>query len=308
MKKFIKTVFIVGLCGVGTIALAHAVLGKHRTHDAAKALQSMAQGSVDELIANQQDMRKELQKLRKEYPKQIAFMRHQIAEIDRELDVTAKSETKASDIIRLCEEDISYLQAQQSIVTESGSEARVIEHRGALYSAIETQVLVNRIEETRNIYIERATESIEQRAILVSEKEALSLELEAIRTEQAEFEAEYQSLVREIERLKRNEEMLKLTEKRRGMGGERHGQSMETLSHVKSAIERARMEQEERLKAAKIAPRNMDYETRARLLELQRQREAKRKTEPTPEAQDSTEDDSISAKNDEESETFQFSE
>ncbi|MCF6228905.1 MAG: hypothetical protein L3J82_09670 [Planctomycetes bacterium] len=308
MKRFIKTVFIVGLCGVGTIALAHAVLGKHRTHDAAKALQSMAQGSVDELIANQQDMRKELQKLRKEYPKQIAFMRHQIAEIDRELDVTAKSETKASDIIRLCEKDISYLQAQQSIVAESGSEARVIEHRGALYSAIETQVLVNRIEETRNIYIERATESIEQRAILVSEKEALSLELEAIRTEQAEFEAEYQSLVREIERLKRNEEMLKLTEKRRGMGSERHGHSMETLSHVKSAIERARMEQEERLKAAKIAPRNMDYETRARLLELQRRREAKRKTEPTPEAQDSTEDDSISTKNDEESETFQFSE
>ncbi|MHC4840190.1 MAG: hypothetical protein ACYTDT_04405, partial [Planctomycetota bacterium] len=115
MKKFFKTVFIVGLCGVGTIALAHAVLGKKRTHDAAHALQEMAQGSVDELIANQQDMRKELDKLRKEYPKQVAFLRHQMAEIDRELDATSKDDTRAADIIRMCEEDISYLQDQQSI-------------------------------------------------------------------------------------------------------------------------------------------------------------------------------------------------
>ncbi|MHC4841249.1 MAG: hypothetical protein ACYTDT_09895, partial [Planctomycetota bacterium] len=207
----------------------------------------------------------------------------------------------------MCEEDISYLQDQQSIVADSGSTARVIEHRGALYNATEADVLLKRIEETRNVYVNRSLDGAETRTVLVAEKEALSLELEAIRAEQAEFEAEYQSLVREIERLKRNEEMLKLAEKRRGVGHERHGESMETLSNVKSAIERARMEQEERLKACNVKPGNMDYETRARLLELQRRRETKRATEITPESDSKEDIDEVSSEDADETDTFQFS-
>ena len=109
MKRFIKTVFIVGLCGVGAIALAHAVLGKHRTQNAARALQNMAQQSVDELSAAQQDLKEELGNLRDEYPRQIAMLRSKIKQVDREVSALDKEETRAADIVRLCEEDISYL-------------------------------------------------------------------------------------------------------------------------------------------------------------------------------------------------------
>jgi len=290
MKKFFKTVFIVGLCGVGTIALAHAVLGKHRTHDAAKALQKMAQGEVDELIRKQKDMQDELSKLRSEYPKQIAMLKSQINQVDRQLAALDKEETRSADIIRLCEEDISYLEDQREVVGSVYTQARVIEHRGSKYNSSEAEQLTARIAETREVYVTRSDDIRREREILQGEREILqgerdqlALELQSVEAEQAEFEAEYQSLVREIERLERNEEMLKVAECRRGIGDDRHSEAMSTLNDVKIAVERARLEQEERLKSARVAPRSLDYETRAKLLELQRQREAKQKTETTPE-------------------------
>ena len=289
MKKFFKVVFIVGLCGVATIGLAHVVLGKHRTHDAAKALQEMAQNEVDELIRRQADMKEELSKLRAEYPKQIAMLRSQQAQVDRQLEALDKEETRATDIVRLCEEDISYLEDQRDVVGSVYTEARAIEHRGSKYNASEAGQLVTRISETREIYVSRLDELSAERAVLQGEKEQLAVELAAVETEQAEFEAEYQSLVREIERLKRNEEMLKVAEGRRGFGCERHSEAMSTLDSVKTAVERARLEQEERLKATRVAPKSLDYETRAKLLEIQRKREAKEKTQPTPEGTDTPE-------------------
>jgi chromosome segregation ATPase len=272
MKKFFKGVLIVGLCGVATVAVAHAVLGKHRTHDAAKALQKMAQSEVDELIRQQSDLKEELSKLREEYPRQIAMLRSQGAQIDRQLEALTKEETRATDIVRLCEEDISYLEDQRETVGSVYADTRAIEHRGSKYNASEAEQLIGRIAETRGIYVTRLDDISAERAVLEGEKDQIAIELAAVEAEQAEFEAEYQSLVREIERLKRNEELLKVAEGRRGMGCERHSEAMSTLTDVKSAVERARMEQEERLKSARVAPRSLDYETRAKLLELERQR------------------------------------
>ena len=284
MKKFFKTVFIVGLCGVGTIALAHAVLGKHRTRDAAEALQNMAQAEVDELIAKQKDLKHELSKLREEYPRQIAVVKSQLKQVDRQLAELDTEENRANDIVRLCEEDISYLEDQREVVGSVYDEARVIEHRGSKYTTAEADTLVTRIGETREIYVLRLDEIENERAVLNAEKDQLTVELQSIQAEQQEFEAEYQGLLREIERLERNQELLELAEQRRGYGCERHGEAMSTLNEVKTAVERARFEQEERLKAARVAPKSLDYETRARLLEVQRKREAKQKTEHTPES------------------------
>jgi chromosome segregation ATPase len=284
MKKFFKTVFIVGLCGVGTIALAHAVLGKHRTRDAARALQQMAQSEVDELIARQKDLKKELSELRNEYPKQIAVVKSQLRQVDRRLDELDTEAGRASDIVRLCEEDISFLEDQRDVVGSVYTDAPVIEHRGARYTSDEAGILITRISETREIYVLRLDEIEQERRVLHGEKDQLTLELHAIEAERQEFEAEYQSLLREIERLERNQELLKIAEARRGIGADRHGEAMNSLNEVKTAVERARIEQEERLKSARVAPRSLDYETRARLLELQRKREAKQKTERVPEA------------------------
>lgn len=284
MKKFFKTVFIVGLCGVGTIALAHAVLGKHRTRDAAQALQNLAQAEVDELIAKQKDLKHELSKLREVYPRQIAVVKSQLKQVDRQLASLDTEEARANDIVRLCEEDISYLEDQRDVVGAVYSDVRAIEHRGSKYTVAEADTLVTRIGETREIYVLRLDEIEQERHVLNGEKDQLTLELHAIEAEQQEFEAEYQSLLREIERLERNQEMLEIAEERRGYGVERHGEAMSTLNDVKTAVERARIEQEERMKAARVAPKSLDYETRARLLEIQRKREAKQKTEATPES------------------------
>lgn len=284
MKKFFKTVFIVSLVGVGVVFAAHAVLGKQRTRDAVKALRGMAQGEVDELIKRQKDMEDELAKLRAEYPKQIAAIRSQISEVDRRLAEIGKEETRAADIIRLCEEDISYLEDQRGVLGSVYAAERAIEHRGSHYTAAEADVLIGRIAQTRGLYTDRQSDLKAEREVLTAERETLLVEMEELKLEQAEFETEYNSLLREIERLKRNEELLQIKEGRNGCGKDRHDEAMSTLGAVKASIERARFEQEERMKSAHITPKSLDYETRARLLEVQRQREAKQKTTSQPES------------------------
>lgn len=284
MKRFFKTVFIVGLCTVGVVAATHAILGKERTRDAAQALQHMAQSEVDELIAKQTNLKEELSKLRDDYPRQIALLKSQLREVERRLADLEKENTKSTDIVRLCEEDISYLEDQRDTIGSVGTDQPVIEHRGSRYTLPEADKLIARIGQTREMYVSKQADIEAERNELKSEQSSLGVELQAIEAEQAEFEIEYQGLLREIERLKRNDEMLKMSEKRRGKGCGKHQDTMNTLEQVKSAVERARIEQEERLKAAKVAPRDLDYETRAKLLELQRkqaQREeaAKPKTE-----------------------------
>ncbi|RIK61884.1 MAG: hypothetical protein DCC64_12000 [Planctomycetota bacterium] len=283
MCKFFKTIFIVGLVGLGTLGVAVAVLGKHRARDAVRSLQKMAQSEVDELIRRQNDMKEQLAALRDQYPKQVAALRAQQAEVDQQVKQLEKEAQRCTDIIALCDEDISTLTRQRKAAAQSQAGTAAISFRGGRYSLTEAETLTVRIHSTREMYARRLAEIGTEREVLASEKAQLASELELVTAEQQEFEAEYQSLVREIDRLKRNQELIELAERRTGQGYCRHGESMETLSKVRSALDKARTEQEERMKSARIAPRQNDYETRARLLEIERRREATRKVEGAPE-------------------------
>lgn len=283
MCKFFKAVFFVGLVGLGTLGVAVAVLGKHRARDAVKSLQKMAQSEVDELIRRQNDMKEQLAALREQYPRQVAALRAQQAEVDQQVKQLEKEAQRCTDIIALCDEDISALTRQRKAAARAEAGATAISFRGSRYSMAEAETLVVRINSTREMYTRRLSEISAEREVLAAEKAQLASELELVTAEQQEFEAEYQSLVREIDRLKRNQELIEIAERRTGQGSCKHGESMETLSKVRSALDKARMEQEERMKSARIAPRQSDYETRAKLLEIERQREARRKVEGAPE-------------------------
>jgi archaellum component FlaC len=270
MKTIFKTVVIVGLCAAGIVATAHVVLGKQRTRDAARTLQKMAQSEVDELIAHHADMKEELEKLREDYPRQVATLKAQLKEIERRLEELEKESTTAADIVRMCEEDISVLEDRRDGAAGTPASVRAIEHHGSRYSVPEAERLIARIAQTRQMYAAKADSISAEREQLNAESGRVQAELAAVQTEQAEFEVQYNSLVREIEGLRRNEEMIKLAEKRRGRGRECHAEAMSTLDQVKGALERARIEQDERLKSLRESAQDMGYEARAKLNQFNR--------------------------------------
>lgn len=268
MKTIFKTVVIVGLCAVGVVATAHVVLGKQRTRDAAKALQKMAQSEVDELIAHHADMKEELEKLRDDYPRQVAALKAQLKEIERRLSEIEKESATAADIVRMCEEDISMLEDRRDSAAGTPASVRVIEHHGSRYSLPEANRLIDRIGRTREMYATRAESISAEREQLQAEASRVQAELASVQAEQAEFEVQYNSLVREIEGLRRNEQMIEMAEKRRGRGRECHAEAMSTLEQVKGALERAKIEQDERLKSLRESAQDLGYEARARLNRL----------------------------------------
>jgi small-conductance mechanosensitive channel len=285
MCKLFKAVFIIGLVGLGTFGVACAVLGKQRAHDTIKSLQKMAQGEADQLIKKQNDMKEQLAKLREQYPKQVAALRAQQADIDEQTKQLDKETAKCGDILALCDADLNDISASRKRAGNA-----TITFRGSKYSPTDADALFVRINKTREIYATRQADIKVERETLDGEKAQIAQELDLVKAEQEEFEAQYQALVREIDRVKHNQELLNSAEKRKGYCGNRHEESMETLSQLKSALNKARMEQEERMKSLKITPRQQDYETRAKVVEIEREREAKRKTEgaseePTPKSE-----------------------
>ncbi len=274
MCKLFKAVFIVGLVGLGTFGIACAVLGKQRAHDTIKSLQKMAQGEADELIRRQNDMKEQLAKLREQYPKQVATLRAQQLDVEEQAKQLEKEAAKCADILALCDADLNDISASRKRAPNA-----TIAFRGSKYAPADAEALVMRISKTREIYATRQADIKVERETLDTEKAQIAQELELVKAEQEEFEAQYQALVREIDRVKRNQELLHSAEKRKGYCGNRHEESMETLSQLKSALNKARMEQEERMKSLKITPRQQDYESRAKVVEIERERESKRKTE-----------------------------
>lgn len=285
MKCFFKTVLIVGLVGIGTVSLAHIVLGKARTQGAIKALQGMAQNEVDKLIATEEDMRGQLEKLRAEYPRQIAMLRSQASEVERRLAAVERDNARARDILSLCEADLKEIHAARPEAVTGA-----IAFRGSRYKPAQTEVLVERIEQTRELYTTRLEDNEQEAKVLKQELEQLQSDITAMRTEQEEFETQYQSLLREIERVSRNEKAIRLAESRGARGGERHDEAMSTLGQVKASLERARIEQEERLRAARGKPKSLDYEARVRAMEAQHAREARRAVQPVPESPEKADD------------------
>jgi hypothetical protein len=285
MCKFFKTVFIVGLCGVGAVAAAHVVLGKERTQSAAIAIRQMAQSEVDELIRKQGNLRAEMQELRSQYPEQIALLKSQQAEVLRRQEVLTREETRANSVIRLCEEDICHLEDQQDLLGLIYDGEAVVEHRGSRYTPAEAEVLIGRVSETRQLYVERLGEIRREQELLGYEYEQLGLELMALESERDEFELEYQTLLREMERIERNEQRLKYLEQRRGVGVEGHSQAMQSLSELRGAVDRVRLEQEERMRTARARRGSLEYEARARELENRNARESKRITRGAAESQ-----------------------
>src|SRR5690606_14672763 len=108
----------------------------------------------------------------------------------------AREATRAQDVVRLCEEDISYLEDQRDVVASVYADHRVIEHRGSRYTEHEADTLIGRIAETRGLYVARLEEIKAEQAVLEAEKEQLAVELSELRAEQSEFEAQYSTLVR----------------------------------------------------------------------------------------------------------------
>jgi chromosome segregation ATPase len=290
MCKLFKAVFIVGLVGLGTFGIACAVLGKQRAHDTIKSLQKMAQGEADQLIKKQNDMKEQLAKLREQYPKQVAALRAQQLDVEEQAKALEKEAAKCADILALCDADLNEISASRTRAPNAA-----IAFRGSRYAPAEAEALVIRISKTREIYATRQADIKVERETLETEKAQIAQELELVKAEQEEFEAQYQALVREIDRVKRNQELLNAAEKRKGYCGNRHEESMETLSQLKGALNKARMEQEERMKTLKIAPRQQDYESRAKVIELERERQTKRKTEgateePAPRSEETTQE------------------
>ena len=284
MKTMFKAVIILGVAGVATVAVAHWVLGSDRAHRAVHSLKNMAQAEVDELIQSQENLEAELAELRKGYPEQIALIRSQLREIDRQLEALEKETVRSATIITLCDEDLTELERQQAIVSGVATGGRVVVYRGSRYSTLEAEHLRARIDQTRDIYTLRIEGAAEERQVLEGEKDHLEGVLNQLRAEQQEFEAEYASLLREIERLKRSERFLELVESRSSLDGGYHGEAMTGLNAIKSKVEEARTNQQERIRAVSRTPRSLDYDTRARARERSMSRDAKRNTEVTPES------------------------
>lgn len=267
--KIVKTTLVVGVLASGAMVVGTLVLGQDRMKDLAKELQNSVNENVDELIAKESRLRSRIEKLRGEYPTEVAALRSSLREAEEESARVEQDLQVAREVIALADEDIALLDQAIANLRVSGT----ITFRQRIYQPHEADALKSRAIHHREQYVMRHNELADELEVLATHIAALESELSKLREEQQTFETEYLSIQREIDRIQRNNHLIEVAQRREAHRSQVQERSRDNLNALKNALGRIRTQQDEQLKALQVRPDALDYEARVR---VKRHEDAKR--------------------------------
>jgi predicted RNase H-like nuclease (RuvC/YqgF family) len=275
MISFFAKTIKVGMCTVGLLGLAgvaaYAVAGKERTHAVMEEMHGQLLDAIDERIEDPAALRTQLRDMEKEYPKRIAQVNHDLAEIQAEISGLERELAISERVVALADEDLARMQpqleSQISPVADSGQgiPVRAVRLDDHVYSPSRAKVRMNQIASTRVAYSNRAADA--QHNLLYLQKQSARLEelLAKLEGERTEFQTQIMNLSREIDSIARNDRLIKLLDKRNRTINECSRYEAASLDQITGRLASIRSRQEAALDLLSNAEEESDYEDLARM-------------------------------------------
>jgi hypothetical protein len=266
IKKTLKVTFIsailLGLAGVG----AFAFMGEHRSHAVVHELRDNLLEAIDNNIADPQALRTQLREMEEEYPKRIALVRGDLAELQYEMRQLEKESTVSARVVALVDGDIEVLETRLAVQFQSGemrlASIVVDEH---IYTPDRARIRLSQMRNTRLAHANRAADARHDLAYLEKQSgrlEELAIKLEA---ERVEFQAQILGLTRQIDAIARNDRLIGLLEKRNRTIEECSRYEAVSIDQITVRLEEIQHRQEAELDLLSSAERATDYEGLARM-------------------------------------------
>jgi hypothetical protein len=273
MFSFFKRFFKVGFIAAALLAIvgfaAVIVAGPHRTKAVVSQVQGAVLETIDECIDDPAALRAQLQEMEREYPKRIAQVRGDLAELNEQIRQLHRERDIALRVVALAEEDLVELDTsmnEAAAMVESGKTRLVsVTFDNREYSMARASARAQQIENTRVAYANRANDAEHDLGYLTQQAERLDELMLQLEKERAQFRTQISALSRQVDAIARNERLIKLIEKRNRTIQECSRYEAVSLDQITGRLAEIRSRQEAELNLLASTQEQDDYEDLARL-------------------------------------------
>lgn len=273
MFKFFKRFLRVGVIGtvlVGTAAgAAIMIAGPQRARAVMTQVHGQVIHSIDAHIDDPAALRAQLQEMEREYPKRIAQVRGDLAELQEEIRQLDRDREIATRVVALADEDMAELEAklaQASAQVEAGSTRLVavtVDDNKFTYDRAATRL--NQIRNTRVAYYNRAEDASHDLGFLHQQEGRLQDLLGQLEGERAQFRSQIAQLSRQVDAIARNDRLIDLLEKRNKTIERVSRYEAVSLDQITGRLSEIRSRQEAELDLLSSEQEEADYEDMARM-------------------------------------------
>jgi septal ring factor EnvC (AmiA/AmiB activator) len=290
MFRMFKGLFKTAVIATGVLGAvaggALLVAGPARAKAVVHQMQASVLSSIDDAIEDPVRLRAELQKLEREYPKRIASVRKDLAELNEQVRQLERERAISERVVAMAHEDLVGLEpkVQAALDDHTGTgraQLAAIVFDDHVYSF---QLASSKVRQLKQIVVahqNRAADAKHDLTYLTQQTARFEELLGQLEAERAQFQTQIFQLSRQVDSIQRNENLIALLEKRKRSFEQVQNFDVSTLEQLTGRLEMIRTRQEAELDHLSAVRDQVGYEDMARA-ELEADATAQRELEHGP--------------------------
>jgi len=271
MCGLMKSVIRLGVIGALVTGGAVVIAGPDRVAALASQFRSHVVGVIDSQIDDPVALRQQLRDLEAKYPRRIAEVRSQLAEIDEQVRQTTRERAVSERVITMASADLTDLKtllarAEEARLTNASdgvARAVVINFSDRRFTVDEAYSRANYISQLVASYQARIVDADRDLTSLNRDRERLAGLLTRLDAEQTQFQAQLAQLDRQIDSVARKTRMVELMAERQKRIDELSRYHVASLDQFKSTLAKRQAELESRIESLSNHTSGDDYVSQA---------------------------------------------
>ncbi len=266
----VKTAVRIAVIGGLATGAAVLVAGPQRVAALAGQAREAVVQRIDKNIKDPVALRAQLRTLEAEYPRRIASVRGDLAELNAQLSELQREKEVSDKVVALAAADLEEMKdiLSRADAARTESPAAVISVRldESIMTLDQAYSRATQINNTVQVYTKRSQDAERDAGVLAQQQDRLAKMLTQLETERAQFQTQLWQLEGQIETIARNERLINMVEERQAAIDRMSRYDAVSLDHVTERMERIRAEQESRLQSLSNRTETTDYEKKAQLM------------------------------------------
>lgn len=271
MAGIVKTVIRLGVIGALVTGGAVVIAGPHRVMALGHQMQSKIVNVIDANIDDPIALRAQLRDLQAQYPKRIAEVRSQLAELIEQVRQIHREKAVSEKVVSMASLDLQDLstllaraeEARAEFASDGSYRTVSIAFNEQSMSVDEAYSKANYITELVRSYEARSIDAANDLTNLERDQGRLGSLLSKLESEQTQFQAQLAQLDRQIDSVARKERMVNVMEDRQERIDELSRYHVASLDQFKSVLAKRQAELESRISSIADREEQTDYEDKA---------------------------------------------
>lgn len=263
-KTVVRVVAVGGLLAGGAMIIA----GPQRVLAIAGLARDSVVDGIDAAVGDPVAIRAQIRELEEQYPKRIADVRGELAEVRSQIEQLSRGRAVAEKVVDMANNDLNEMKGllgkAEGARTEAPAAIINVRFNNQALTLDQAYSRATQINNTLTAYSSQIADADRDLTFLQQQATRLEEMLATMETERAQFQAQVWQLTGQIEMIARNDKLIDLIEKRQASMDRFNKYDAVSLDNVTGRIGKIRAEQEARLQAMASHTKGDDYETKAK--------------------------------------------